>query len=263
MKQYRACVLLRNTPSYRPASFAAGLARHGYLIDAKPQRQPRPHDLLLLWNRSRGMEGYARRYEQAGAKVLIAENGYLPDPKGGKLYALARQHHNGRGQWFVGPEPRMTFPLRDWRASGGHVLILPQRGIGPAGIAMPSLWGDRMRARLRAVTDREIRLRRHPGAARSDPWPDLRGAHCAVTWGSGAGIKSIGLGIPVFHELAGWIGEGAARFGIRNIEDCFTGDRGPMFHRLSWAMWRLDEIESGEAFEYLINAPHDSLSRAV
>lgn len=255
MSKRRACVLLRNTPSYKPASFAAGLARHGFVIDAKPQRQPRPGDLLLMWNRNRSFEGYAATYERAGAQVLVAENGYIGTAEdGGKLYALARRFHNGRGEWFVGPEPRRTFQLRDWRETGGHIVLLPQRGIGPAGIAMPSLWVDRVRSRLKLVTDREIRVRRHPGAAKSDPWPDLRGAHCAVTWGSGAAIKAIAYGIPVFHELSGWIGADAARFGIKNIEDCFVGDRGPMFHRLSWAQWALREVETGEAFEHLIDA---------
>ena len=105
--------------------------------------------------------------------------------------------------------------------------------------------------RLQQITDRPIVVRKHPGAAKSDPWPDLEGAWCAVTWGSGAAIKAMVAGIPVFHEMLNWIGAPAARFGVSNIEDCLTGDRERMLHRLSFAQWSLDEISSGEAFAWL------------
>jgi hypothetical protein len=73
-----------------------------------------------------------------------------------------------------------------------------------------------------------------------------------VTWGSGAGITSLIAGIPVFHEFDRWIGGPAARFGIDDIESPFTGDRLPMFKRLAYMQWSVDEIESGEAFQWLL-----------
>lgn len=249
----RACVLLRPTPSYRPQAFRSGLARLGFEIEDRYRREPDPADLLVLWNRSRSYEAVAEIYERCGARVVIAENGYLSSGAD-KDFALALGKHNGAGRWFVGPEPRHEFELRPWRAAGDHVLILPQRGIGSRGVAMPSGWPSSIAARLARVTDRPIRIRKHPGAAKTDPWPDLAGAHCAVTWGSGAGIKAIAAGIPVFYELEPWIGAPAARLGIDDLEDCFMGDRRSMFHRLSWAQWRVDEIESGEAFASLLNA---------
>lgn len=243
--------MLRPGPNYQKDAWVVGLQRHGFTIEKQHPRHPEPGDLCLLWNRTRGLDCIARMYEAAGATVLIAENGYL-SPNGAKMYALAKRHHNGKGEWYVGDEPRHTFQLNDWRSAGDHIVLLPQRGIGIPGIAMPHQWVRQVMERLRKVTDRPIRVRPHPGMAKSDPWPDLQGAHCAVTWGSGAGIKAIAHGIPVFHELNGWIGSGAAVFGTCKIEDCFTGDRGPMFHRLSWAQWSLEEVRTGKAFEHLI-----------
>jgi hypothetical protein len=72
-----------------------------------------------------------------------------------------------------------------------------------------------------------------------------------VTWGSGAGIKSIVAGIPVFHEMPNWIGAPAAKLGLDDIEQPFLGDRQPMLNRLAWAQWDLDEIASGEAISWV------------
>ena len=177
--------------------------RMGFDIVPKPLRHPDPGDLCLLWNRTRSFDEIALTYERAGGIVLVAENGYLGSTPDRKLFSVSLRYHNGLGEWYVGPEPREEFPLRPWRTAGDHILLLPQRGIGVRGVAMPTTWLDQVRQRLRKVTDRPIRIRRHPGASKSDPWPDLRGAHCAVTWGSGAGIKAIAHGIPVFHELEG------------------------------------------------------------
>jgi hypothetical protein len=73
-----------------------------------------------------------------------------------------------------------------------------------------------------------------------------------VTWGSGAAIKAIAAGIPVFHELECWIGAEAATFGINDLEHPFLGDRHLMFHRISWAQWTAEELASGEPFRWLL-----------
>lgn len=259
----RAVCLFRSSDYYRADTFRAGLARHGFTIDQEWRRQPDPGDVLLLWNRNRGMSAIAEIYERAGARVLIAENGYLGQPaEGGKFYALALDHHNGAGRWFVGDAPRFEIPELPWREQGTHVLLLPQRGIGALGVAMPSGWLAGVQKRLAAITRRPIRIRQHPGPSKADPAPDFRDCHCAVTWGSGAAIKAIQAGIPVFHELEKWIGApGATRLG-RDIESCDTPSREELWRRISWAQWSLDEVGSGKAFDRLLNAQDCDLFRA-
>lgn len=256
----RASILLRTTDYYRADVFAEGLRRHGFAIDNKWRTDPEPGDVLLLWNRGRAYEPTAERYERAGARVIVAENGYIPRrDEGGKFYALALDHHNGAGRWHVGDKPRFEIRDEPWRERGDHVLVLPQRGIGPRGVAMPAAWLMGVKKRLAVITDRPIRIRPHPGAAKSDPAPDLLNAHCAVTWGSGAGIKAIRAGIPVFHELDRWIGASAATRLASDIETCNTPSREILWTRISWAIWGLDEIGSGEAFDRLLHAKNGDL----
>lgn len=258
--QPRACVMMRPSDYYRVEVFREGLVRHGFKVEPGYVRNPRPHDLLLLWNRNRGCESTAQEFERAGATVLIAENGYVGQPAGGgKFYALARNQHNGAGRWFVGDEQRFPIDDKPWRARGDHVLVLPQRGIGAKGVAMPSAWLKGVLERLKRATDRPVIIRPHPGASKEDPGAQLAGAHCAVTWGSGAGIKAIAAGIPVFHEFPRWIGGSAAALLAGQVESCNTPSRDELWRQISWAQWTLVEIGTGEAFDRLIHEKDDDL----
>lgn len=258
-----AVVLLQGTDHYKRASWCRGLAAAGFEVCDRSPR-PQPGDVLLVWNRRGQTEHAVRTHERAGATVLVAENGYLPKVAGAKHYALAISNHNGAGRWRVGgPERWESFgiELAPWRESGSHILVLPQRGIGPPGIAMPTAWPQRAFAQLRARTSRRIEVRRHPGQEKSEPYRALHGAHAAVTWGSGAAIKALVVGVPVFHDFPRWIGAPAARLGFLELEDPFLGDRLPMFQRLAWAQYTLSEIESGFAFDWLLNGG-DGTSRS-
>jgi len=251
----RACVLFRATVAYRREVFETGLKRLGYQIVDKPLPSPDSSDLLVMWNRSFHEEAHARRYESAGAKLIIAENGYIgKDEDGHKLFSLALNHHNGAGRWNVGTGRRWSQEPQTWRSGGDHVLVLPQRGIGEKAFAMPSHWLGMIRSKLAGMTKRPVRVRVHPGREKTEPYDELRGAWAAVTWGSGAGIKALFAGIPVFHELPQWIGASASMLMEgADIEQPFLGDRLPMFERLAWAQWSVREIESGEAFRCLLS----------
>jgi hypothetical protein len=262
----RCALMLRQTEHYRASVFGEGLRRMGFQVEVQWQRRPHPSDLLVLWNRTRSFEALADIYEAHGARVLIAENGYTRAEDGQKLYALALGHHNGAGRWFVGDEPRHHIPEEPWRESGSHVLVLPQRGIGSRGVAMPYGWGQEIVQKLRLITDRPIVLRKHPGHPKVEHGPslaaDLAGAHCVVTWASGAGIKALQAGIPAFHAMDRWIAAPAARPLVGSVEDCNICDRRLAWTRISWAQWALSEIASGEAFDRLLNVADRDLFRA-
>jgi hypothetical protein len=259
----RAANLLRGGDHYRAATFARGLERHGFIVEQRWQRVPRPDDILLVWNRNRSVEPVCQTYEGHGARVLIAENGFTAPVSGGKHYCLFDGHHNGRGRWFLVDHQRHPILDQPWRERGDHVLVLPQRGIGEQGIAMPSTWSKGVLERLARITNRPIVFRPHPGHRKTgepDSLPrDLANAHCAVTWASGAAIKALQTGIPVFHEMESWIGSAAAALLDRSVEDCHMPDRGELWRRISWCQWLLSEIESGEAFDGLLNTPRGGL----
>lgn len=245
-----ANVVLHRSPYYRLEVFTAGLQAHGYRVISDRNAQPDSSDVLLIWNRNPNHERIAKRYEEAGATVLVTENGFI-----GKTKAIAKFHHAGAGEWHVGTEDRwsrLNVDVKAWRTDGRHILLLPQRSIGEPGVAMPRNWEQSTLNRLRRMTDRPIRVRKHPGKNPKTPVEDeLRGAWAAVTWASGAGIKAICAGIPVFHDLKNWIGAPAASCAF-DIENPYLGDRSAMFHRLAWAQWSWSEIESGTAFGYLL-----------
>jgi hypothetical protein len=121
-------------------------------------------------------------------------------------------------------------------------VILPQRGIGPPGVATPPQWLQNVRNRLTTAGIKH-RVRPHPGQREAMPLEqDLRNASVVWTWGSGAALKALAMGVAVKHEMPGWIG----------AQDNTDAGRLAMFRRLAWAMWTLPEIESGQAFEALL-----------
>lgn len=247
---------LQESPHYQRVAFREGFTKLGFRAGVQPLQTPTSRDVLLIWNRHPRIETVAVRYENVGAKVIVTENGYCGrDPEGRQLFALALWQHAGAGEWPVGDEDRwsrLNMQCQPWRSSGREIVLLPQRGIGNPKYAMPKDWVKDVTARLKLVTDRPIVVREHPGKDRTDPMPALKNAWAAVTWASGAGIKAIIGGVPVFHDARHWIGGPAAKFGIEDIENPFLGDRMPMLHRLSYAQWTRQEIQSGEALNWLL-----------
>lgn len=257
-----ASVLFRPGLHYRRELFHSGLRKLRYKIIDGPASHPGPEDVLVLWNRFPRDEQTAKLYEKVGARVLVTENGYIgSDEKGQKIFAISRNQHNGAGSWLEGDPGRwekMNVDLKPWRKNGDQLLLLPQRGFGPVGVAMPPRWEQFMIRKLGELTTRSSRLRFHPGLDKTNPEPykDLRGCWAAITWGSGAAIKALAEGYPVFHEMPNWIGAPAAVFlggkRFKSIEEPFLGDRLPMFRRLAWAQFTSSEVESGWAFDWLL-----------
>lgn len=255
-----ACCLFRSGIAYGRDEFAGGLAALGYRVSHIAKHRPDPEDVLLVWNRRRAEDSAVDRYRRAGARIVVAENGFIrASNEKAKSYALALEHHNGAGRWPVGGGERFAMSgieLHPWRSVGDHVLMLPQRGIGEKGIAQPPGWAHTAFRTLEAATDRPVRLRRHPGPAKTEPYAELEGAHAAVTWASGAAIKALAFGIPVFYGLDRWIGAGAALPLGSDLEEPLMDDarRLAMFERLAWAQWSIAEIVTGEAFEWLLQS---------
>ncbi len=249
-----ATCLIRDLPHYRRQAFADGLRANGYVVSfAIPPSVIRPSDCLVIWNRYGGNATFADRFEAVGAPVFVAENGYLT-PEGVQMYAVARSQHNGAGSWRIEEGDRWSplgIELKPWRENGAHILVLPQRGIGPPGVAMPRIWVNDVMHRLKRVTGRPVRLRAHPGKHRPPLEPDFANCWAAVTWGSSAALKAIVAGIPVFYEFPQWIGAGAGQFEVRDLERPFLGDRLPMLRRLAWSQWSVGEISAGEPFRCL------------
>lgn len=263
-KKPRALVTIRSDPHYRRDAFHFGLLEAGFEV-VERLHDPTPQDALVIWNRMGRGHILAEQFEREGAAVFVAENGYIGhDHAGRQLYALALNHHIGAGRWRSDESGRWRFQnieVRPWRTNGEHVLLLPQRGIGEPSVAMPPDWPVREYERLKGLTDRKIRIRHHPGrhAPERTLEEDLENAWCAVVWASGAGIKALCLGIPVFSDYHRWIGKQASPclrgvYPAADLENPLCSDvaRTAMLNRLSWAQWSIAEIMSGEPFRRLL-----------
>lgn len=260
-----AVVMLRGNPHYRREGFMAGLAANGYTIkDAVPS--PTPDDVLVVWNRYGETHIEASRWKKAGARVIVAENGYMGrDWRGGIWYAMAMNWHMGRGEWRVGGPERaqeMFAEPAPWRFEDGPVVVLGQRGIGAPTVIAPGGWANNVVRDLQ-WQHIDVVLRPHPGSDPDQAGLDkaLLRARAAITWSSGAGIKAILAGVPVYYGLPNWIGATAAAQYTRPLRSPFIGDRSVFLQRLSWAMWELGEISCGRAFDHLLCRPEETLLR--
>lgn len=265
----RASCLIRQAPHYRRHAFARGLERAGFRVGADALPDPRPGDVAVIWNRYGTGEEVARRFEKAGAAVLVCENGYLGrDAEGRQFYAIARNQHNGAGRWAEGGAERwerLGIALAPWRGAGTHILVCPSRGIGPAGVAMPFGWEDQVLRELRRFTKRPIRVRPHPNdkKPRIELDEDLRDCWAVVVWNSAAGVHALVRGVPVFSCAPHWVVKPAASGALAGVDNPPLPERRPAFERLAWAQWSVDEIESGEPFRHLLPHAEQVESRAA
>lgn len=252
----KACLLIRDLPPYRREAFEAGLRECGYQVTDHEDTSS-PDNLLVIWNRYGRFHMVANRYEEAGCRVLVAENGYLGrDWREQHWYALSLHGHNGAGKWRIGDESRwdsLHVDLPSWRDSGEEVVVFATRHIGVRGTAEPFGWVDDIVQRIRRA-GHEVRVRAHPGELQCVPLDqDLSRAKAVVSWGSGAALKALLWGIPAVYGFDRWIGSMAAtplNVFLAGAKVC--DNRLMMFRRLAWAMWTTDELATGGPFRWLL-----------
>lgn len=255
----RAFCLIREEPHYRREAFAAGLQKRGYkvLYDVNLQDID-SDDILVIWNRYGHYAKFAEMFEAKKAKVLVVENGYLGVNYNDKVwYSISLSHHNGAGTYKLSADRffNQKMNLKDWRTGGSEVLVLAQRGIGERNIASPDNWEYYAKDLIEHKTGRPVRIRPHPGLTHAiELEQDLSKSMFAVTWGSGAGIKCITLGVPVVYGFKNWIArDSALHIDEFKIENLFRGDRTKTMCNVFSAMWELQEIYDGRPFAELLD----------
>ncbi len=266
--------MIRAGPVYRAEAVTAGLKAAGLNVCANVPRQFGPADVLVIWNRYGDMHALATRCEAGGGRVIVAENGYLGfdsithrahDRSDRRMLALSLHDHNGKG---VTPAPPPVGPSRfaalgiralPWRAEGGKILVCGQRGIGSPGRGSPPNWEFQTASEIRRhFPARDVDVRPHPGD--KDPplslEAQLAGASGCVVWASGAGIKALVLGVPVFYACQWWIGAAGARryLGPGALLSPMQNDvaRAAALEAMAWGQWTVDEIAGGGPFTLLL-----------
>ena len=269
----RAYVDIREKPSYRADAFVGGLKACGFHVLHRqlPDGPPKTGDVLVIWNRYSCAGQTADVWEKQGGTVLVAENGYCGrDGDGHQLYAISVHGHNGSGRWpgagvgapaDYGARWRgLGLELKPWRAAGEHVLVCPNRSFGTKVMAMPQGWDQAAIKALRKYTKRPIRLRPHPNGNAENPplLADLERCWAVVVWASSAGVKALLAGVPVIALAPHWICKAAASADVSTIESPAMPAREPVFERLAWAQWTVEEIARGEPFRHLLPAAREA-----
>lgn len=256
----KAFCRIRDQPVYRRDAFLRGLVNAGYDV-APIYAEPvgAPGDVLVIWNRYGDNHELASRFERAGGKVVVAENGYVGvDRNNRQRYALALAGHNGSGSWPVGDGQRwnaLGIELQPWRTEGTHILICPNRSFGMPGFIQPGNWPAIIADRVRAVTRRPIRIRPHPGnePPRKSLSEDLADAWACVIWSSSAGCEALIAGIPVFQCAPWWSMGSAACTDLKLLDNPPLPYRMAACWSVAWQQWHVKEIESGEPFQHLLH----------
>lgn len=252
--------LLREFPHYRREAFDAGLRAAGFRVEHN-FRQPKPGDVLLIWNRYGGNDFHARDCEKVGASVLVAENGYYSEEK---TFAISlNQHHHGGVTHKNRPEipdyakPHLPCP-------GKHILVCSQRGIGSTIMASPGAWAEITAEKLRKITKRTVVIREHPGkdAPRTPLADDLIDCHACIVWSSSAGVEALIRGVPVFYDAPRWIAEQSAKRlslvfkGACDINALHLFDNAGINNALS-NQWTVAEVVAGTPFFQLLGVENE------
>lgn len=253
----------------RHTAIEKGLQAIGYEMVRDPDPRPRhADDVLVSWTRHRGhKEAKCRRFEQAGCRVIIAEEPHLkgiPPGLSERLYCLCLHDHQV-GPWYVGgPERWDSFGLeiKPWRGESRAddlVLVREQRGIGSERMRSPDGWHEDAMRRLRKHTGRPIQLRPHPkkekqAGRRIVPLAEHRDrCHALVTWHSHDGTQALLEGIPVLSEAPHSFFAACAAHSLADIEAPRRPERLDMFRRLAWAHWTKKEMAAGRPFDLMLN----------
>ncbi len=131
----------------------------------------------------------------------------------------------------------------------GPSLIFGQRGFGHPDVRAPLRWAENARRQYGG------RIRPHPADEPTVPLEqDLEGIGQVLTWHSAAALLSLLQGVPAWYAFPKWVGAQAGRplseWGQPNARD--DAARLAMLRRLAWAIWRPEEIASGEAIRSVL-----------
>lgn len=166
----------------------------------------------------------------------------------------------------------LNITLKDWRATGEHILICLQRN---GGWSMGGLdvmeWCNSTIKRIRKHSDRSIVIRAHPGDKKSKEYlninhknikistnesilDDYKNCWAVVTYNSSPGVSAAIEGIPVF--VTDNTPQLSQAFDISNIklskmESPSMPDRQKWIEKISMSHWNFKELSSGEAWSHI------------
>ncbi len=142
--------------------------------------------------------------------------------------------------------------IAPWRTGGAHIVVCPQSDAFMRFAGYIGHWTDDTLARLKTLTDREIRVRPwspNKGALAATLSDDLRDAHALVTWSSAAAVTAVLAGVPVV--TMGQCAAAPMAGTLEQIESLPRPDRENWAGVLADQEWTLAEMSAGIAWRKL------------
>lgn len=252
-------------------AMCSGFTRHGIAASIVPQAAAARSNVVVCWG---GRQ--LRRLSTGARRVLVIEAGYVGDRgmvSKGLLawYSLAWDGLNGRGKappvddggarW----ERNFSGLMKPWRNGGEAVIVVGQV---PGDAAIEGVNIDHWYRNAVAAAQRLGNLvffRPHPVAlergyqynaasfgvkVRNGPLDEaLATAKVVITFNSNCAVNAVVEGVPAIVCDQGSMAwpVAAHELGAQPIRP----DRSKWAMEIAWRQWRLNEIESGEAWDYL------------
>jgi hypothetical protein len=205
-------------------------------------------------------------------KYLDDSGTYLRYSLGGPFYDRAEYaNNNSKPDKWAEISSRLNIQLHAPQHNDtGHILICVQRDGGFSMKTLdPQSWLQQKIKQIRAVTDRPIRIRPHPGKYQMvdflhysnmpgvtvvDPGSrtlinDLQGAHSAVFFNSSSSVAAACEGIPIFVDDASCVAWAVANKNISQIETPAVFDRQQWMYDLAAAHWSDADAQQGLIYQ--------------
>lgn len=204
-------------------------------------------------------------------KYLDNTSSYLRYSIGGPYYDQAcYANHNSTAEQWNRIRADLGIDLAPEQHNDGHVLICMQRD---GGFSMktisPLLWLEEKIQQIRAMTQRHIVIRPHPGDYQPQQYrrylhqpgitvvdpltsrltDNLRNAYCAVFFNSSASVAAVCAGIPIFVDDSSCVSWQVANKDIHMINQPERFDRTQWIYDLAAAHWTDQDAEQGRIYQ--------------
>lgn len=203
-------------------------------------------------------------------KYLDNQGSYLRYSLGGPFYDRAEYANiNSDSTQWQHIQRDLGVSLKPHRRHDGHILVCIQRD---GGFAMKTLdpltWAEEKIRQIRAVTNRPIVVRPHPGESKNLNYgrfnmpgvvvtdsntttllDSLVDAHSAVFFNSSASVAAVCEGVPVFVDDESCVSWDVANKDITQIENPVEFDRSQWVKDLAAAHWTDEDGRQGRIYQ--------------
>lgn len=272
-------------------SFAAGVKNQGGTVKVEWEHRYTPSRLALMlgWatTNTGGRNIVLRKQiiaeqQRQGFKTMCIDascwkyldhhGSYLRYSLGGPFYDRAEYaNKNSTPDKWIEISKNLNIQLKPDQQRNGYILICMQRD---GGFAMKSLdpmhWLREKIKQIRAVTQRRILVRPHPGQydmkdfieyrgnqnnvtvvhpEQTSLLDNLQGAHSAVFFNSSASVAAVCEGVPIFVDDPSCVSWNVANKDIAQIETPASFAKQQWLYDLSSAHWSDEDAQAGRIYQ--------------